>query len=126
MNQLNLYTDISTKPNCSPLCDHAQVCVKCQRVKCVRNMNHSQMDGITCLCGEREWRPLIEPPKDDRVSDKTPILVNDRARHVYALLRSMSIQLQVEVVKQVLTNKAVFDDVKRWMDMGEGAEDSKV
>lgn len=46
------------RPNCTPFCDHMQVCKKCSRARCVRNMRHSRLNGYECVCGSQEWRSL--------------------------------------------------------------------
>lgn len=51
--------DIFTKPNCSPMCYHDQVCVECGRERCIKNMMHTRLHGYKCVCGSQSWKPIF-------------------------------------------------------------------
>jgi hypothetical protein len=61
--------DIYLKPDCSPVCNHQEVCVRCNRPHCVKSMVHSRLYGYVCVCGSQEYRPVIEFPKPARQSN---------------------------------------------------------
>lgn len=99
--------DISLKPNCSPMCDHSQVCERCGRPKCIKSMMHSRLHGYSCYCGSQTWRPILptieeiqkvhieiqeklenqQPP--DFLKDLSPLRLLFRLRRLYAYSDSL-------------------------------------
>ena len=55
--------DIYTKPDCSPMCNHQEVCSRCGRPHCIKSMSHSRLYGYACVCGSSEWEPVIKVSK---------------------------------------------------------------
>ena len=64
--------DIYTKPDCSPVCNHREVCSRCGRPHCIKSMQHSRLHGYICYCGSSEYEPVIKFPRAIVIEQKMP------------------------------------------------------
>lgn len=110
------------KPNCTPLCDHTQVCRYCKRLRCVDNFNHNRLTGYSCLCGSREWFPLKAVPESERfVLSWDLITVDTQAparftvRELFQMVCQLPTETQTELVKQLLMRGVIYEDVRQWV-----------
>ncbi len=116
---------LATKPNCSPLCDHTQVCKFCHRVRCIDNMSHNRLTGYSCVCNSKEWIPLSGVAEKDRfvlswdtIEVETQAPARFTVRQLYHLVCQLPTSTQAELVRQLLMQGGIYDSIKLFVNSG--------